>query len=295
VRFPDVIEAGLDRQLLTSSLIMIMHRKINFCVEFCQDYNQKGHFEHMRAWLQFAECIRGQTDDCTVLSGSLIEKDMIMDFLKDPIKLAANHLGVLGWHYCQNFVLLIHNRPKQIIEESKKFKHIPEVTGTNCPKIINRFNCALAYFSLIGEDGNKARRYTSAARTCARVVKKHAVAGSPALRTMGIVIDAEEAALSRQIDTSLSLYEQAAAEFGRQRMYLYRAITLERAARLALAGGEEHHKVAGLRLLQDSYREYETYGADAKTASMRQQHPSINFTSPPVPESVPEPLLLLSI
>lgn len=251
----------------------------------------------MRSWLQFAECIRGQTDDCTVLSGSLIEKDMIMDFIKDPTKLAANHLGVLGWHYCQNFVLLVHNRPKQIIEEIKKFRHIPEVTGTNCPKIINRFNCALAYFTLVGDGGGKKRRYTNAARSCARVVKKHAVAGSPALRTMGMVIDAEEAALSRQMDTSLSLYEQAAGEFLRQRMYLYRAITLERAARLALSvggGGEDHHKVAGLRLLQDSYREYETYGADAKTASMRQQHPSINFTSP-VPESVPEPPLLLSM
>lgn len=202
-----------------------------------------------------------------------------MALIKDRSQLGKAHrVMVLAWHYCQNFVLLIHDMPERIIEENQKFKCIQEEMGPNYQKIINCFNSALAHYSLAPEK----RAYKGKARTFAKVVKKHSVAGSPMLNTMCVVVEAEEAVLSNQKDKALSLYEQAVREFGRQSMYLYKALTLERAARFANAVND---KTIAQRFLQDAYNEYEQYGAEAKVESMKHQHPKSSFPSP-VPESV---------
>lgn len=88
--------------------------------------------------------------------------------------------------------------------------------------------------------------------------------------------------MAKQMDKAIELYEQAAMEFGRQHMYLYKALTLERAARFAMSMGD---KVIGLRFLQDSYNEYKEYGAEPKTSALRKEHPLVSFDGP-VPESV---------
>lgn len=241
----------------------LFKRKIEFCKEFFKDYNQKGSWEHMLSWLQFAECIRGETDNHELLSGSFVNQDIIMNLIKDRSKLETSHrVMALAWHYCQNFVLLLYNRPERIIEEKLKFQHIPEEIGPNFQKIINCFNSALAYYSLAPDK----RAYKGKARDYARVVKKHSIAGSPMLRTMCTVIEAEEAVLLQQKDKAISLYEQAVLEFGRQSMYLYKALTLERAGRFAASMNDAK---ASEHLFEASCNEYEAYGAVAKVKVMR--------------------------
>ena len=233
----------------------------------------------MSPWFQFAECISGWADDPTLLSGKHVQQENILNLIKDIDNLDTTHrVMALGWHYCQNFVLLLHNLHEEIVEEQVKFKNVREEMGPNYQKVVNSFNCALAHFSLAAH----TKSHRGKARTYASVVKKHSTAGSPALKTMMVAVAAEEAVLANKKDKAIELYEQAAKEFGRQSMYLYKALMLERAARFVLSTGD---KSVGLRLFQDSYNEYDEYGAEAKTSALRKQHPEVNFRAP-VPESV---------
>ena len=233
----------------------------------------------MSPWFQFADCISGRADDPTLLSGKHVEQEKILNLIRDISDLDTTHrVMALGWHYCQNFILLLHNLHEEILEEQIKFKKVREEMGPNYQKVINSFNCALAHYSLAA--GKKSHR--GKARTYASVVKKHSAAGSPALMTMMVAVAAEEAALANQKDKAIELYEQAVKEFGRQSMVLYKALFLERAARFALAVGD---KPLGLRLFQEAFIEYDEYGAEAKTSALRKQHPEVNFRAP-VPECV---------
>ena len=243
------------------------------------DYDQNGVREHMSPWFQFADCISGRADDPTLLSGKHVEQEKILNLVEDIGNLDTTHrVMVLGWHYCQNFILLLHNLHEDILEEQIKFKKVREEMGPNYQKIINSFNCALAHFSLAVDK----KSHRGKARTYASVVKKHSSAGSPALKTMMVAVAAEEAVLANKKDKAIELYEQAVKEFGRQSMYLYKALMLERAARFALAVGD---KPLGLRLFQAAFNEYDEYGAEAKTKALQEQHPEVKFGAA-VPESV---------
>lgn len=100
-----------------------------------------------------------------------------MGLIHDIGNLDTTHrVMVLNWHCCQNFILILHNKPEDVLEEQITFKNVPEEMGPNYQKIVNSFNCALAHFTLAADK----KSHRGKARTYARVVKKYSVAGSPA-------------------------------------------------------------------------------------------------------------------
>lgn len=227
---------------------------------------------------QMVECLQGVTEDPLILQGSFLdEHQIIQSWDSGTCRDTTQRMIVVEIHYCRVLLHLIHDNLEAVPMEINNNGSVKGgILGPYYRKIFHWFHCALSLRGL----AHTKQSFERKAQSYIREIQRHAVAGSPTLNTMLLLLTAEKATFRKEPEEAFRLYDRAAEEFEKQSLYLYKAITLERSAKYALTVGK------GAERMVTAYNEYHLHGADSKTELMRKRYPSIQFGKNEVPSCI---------